>query len=242
VLAIAVISAASIRQDKTAKSADKPSASDGISGSYEGVILGGGMDGVPIKIVLKSNNGKLSGTIETPQGTHQTIRGTYTEGHLELTLDGTDGGTITARAKDGTIVGNWSLRGVTGTLELKAASTIRQDKTSKPADKPSASDEVDGSYEGIVTFTGDDSPIKIVLKSNNGKLSGTMESPQDKLQSTGGTYTDGHLELTFETPNGVVTITAQVKDDKIVGNLSLQGTGGPLKLKRVRVAAPPREL
>ena len=128
-------------------------------------------------------------------------------------------------------------------IAVISAASIRQDKTAKSADKPSASDGISGSYEGVILGGGMDGvPIKIVLKSNNGKLSGTMESPQDKLQSTGGTYTDGHLELTFETPNGVVTITAQVKDDKIVGNLSLQGTGGPLKLKRVRVAAPPREL
>jgi len=229
-LAIAITSAASSRQqDKTTKAADKPSASDPVAGSYEGVAKSEALGDIPIKVDIKNNNGKLSGVIDTPQGAAQITDGTYADGRVTLKFDaGGNEGTVTAQIKEGKIVGNWTLAGQTGTLELKkAAAAAAGPKTSAPAPsagaKPAAKDPLTGEWDGTADVQGMTIPFTLKLAVDGEKVTGESSSAQGTATISKGSWSQEKLAFTLETPNGNIAFTGALKGGKLEGDFDFAG-------------------
>jgi major membrane immunogen (membrane-anchored lipoprotein) len=105
-------------------------------------------------------------------------------------------------------------------------------------DKPAAEDIVSGKYQGAAKSEAlGEIPLTVEIKNEGGKLSGKIESPQGPLTITSGTYQDGRINLKFDVGGTEGTVTAQLKDGKIVGQWALAGQTGTLELKKVELAA-----
>src|ERR671927_530695 len=101
--------------------ADDKAAVD-IAGKYEGTAKSEAFGEIPLTVNLKNDGGKLSGTIETPQGPATITGGSYADGKVTLKFDaGGNEGTVTATINGDKIVGKWELGGASGTLDLKKA-------------------------------------------------------------------------------------------------------------------------
>jgi hypothetical protein len=224
-LAIAMTSAAApSRQDK--KPADKPSTSDPVAGSYEGIAKSEALGDIPIKVDLKNNGGKLSGSIDTPQGAAPITEGTYADGKVSLKFDaGGNEGTVTAQVKDDKIVGNWSLAGQTGTLELKRAGAMAA-APAKPAPSPAKSagkDPLSGDWDCSADAQGMTFPFTMKLVVDGEKVTGESSSAQGTATISKGSWAAEKLNLTLDTPNGNITMTAVLKDGKLSGDFDFAG-------------------
>src|SRR5262249_9772748 len=120
VLSIALlISSAAFATTRNYRATDEKAAAD-ISGKYEGVAKSESFGDIPLTVNLKHAGGKLSGTIEPPQGPASITDGSYADGKVTLKFDaGGNEGTVTATLNGDKIVGKWELGGANGTLELK---------------------------------------------------------------------------------------------------------------------------
>ena len=95
------------------------------SGKYEGTSKNAVLGDVALTGELTNENGKLTGKIETRNGTLTITEGSFKEGQISMKFrDGGLEGTAKARLKDGKIVGEWTLAGQLGTFELKRVGAI----------------------------------------------------------------------------------------------------------------------
>jgi hypothetical protein len=223
-LAIALAAAASPKQEK--KPADK---SDPVAGQYEGVAKSEALGDIPIKVDIKNNNGKLSGSIDTPQGAAAITDGTYADGKVNLKFDaGGNEGTVTAQMKDDKIVGNWTLAGQTGTLELKraaAVATVPKPATPAPAGggKSAAKDPLTGEWDGTADVQGMTVPFTLKLAVDGQKVTGESSSAQGTATISKGTWVAEKLAFTLETPNGNISFTGGLKAGKLEGDFDFAG-------------------
>ena len=153
--------------------------SDPVSGKYEGVAKSDAMGDLPITVNLKNTNGKLSGSIETGQGSAAITDGSYADGKLKLKFDagGTEG-TVDAEFKDGVIKGKWELGGMGGPLELKKAGAGAPAATPSAPAAGGAAMMVGGEWAGSADVMGQAMPFTLKLKQEGDKLTGTSESEQ----------------------------------------------------------------
>ena len=107
------------RAQKTIDS-DQSAPRDGISGRYEGLVKGASVGDLYITMQIKNDNGNITGTIVAAGSTLQITSGSYAENRLTVKFQ-VAGNDIVIRAlyRDGKLVGNYTLGGETGTVELK---------------------------------------------------------------------------------------------------------------------------
>ncbi len=115
---------------------------DTLSGKYEGVAKSDQMGEIPLTVQIKNDNGKLTGSIETPQGPAAITGGTFDGGKIVMKFDaGGNEGTVTAMLDGDKISGKWELGGQGGGLELKRAAMVaeRSGKLSRRGRAPGSS-------------------------------------------------------------------------------------------------------
>jgi hypothetical protein len=222
VLLLAVAATAAIYQDKPAKA----------TGKYEGVAKSESLGEVPLKVDIKDEGGKLSGTIETPNGPSSITGGTYADGKVTLKFDaGGNEGTVTAMLVGDKITGTWELAGMNGTLELKLAGAAAAPASSvsngasgaAPAAPAAAGDPVSGEWDGTADAQGTSIPFTLKLKLEGDQVTGSSESAQGSVPLSKGTYSAGKLSFALETGQGAITLTGMLKDGKIVGDFDFAG-------------------
>jgi opacity protein-like surface antigen len=217
VIASSAISAAAYVQDKV------------ISGKYKGIAKSEAMGDLPITVDLKkAADGKLSGAIETAQGSAPITGGTIDEGTgaVKLTFDagGTEG-TVVATFKDGVITGKWDLGGMGGPLELKkegGASAPAAGSTPPPtAGGGSAGAAFGGDFECTADVMGQAMPF--TLKQEGDKITGESSSDQGTTPLANGKVAAGKLTFSLETPQGAIGFTSEMKEGKLVGKYDFAG-------------------
>src|SRR5262249_46023229 len=173
-----------------------------------------------ITVNLKNTNGKLSGTIETGQGSAAITDGTYADGKLKLKFDagGTEG-TVEAEYKDGVIKGKWELGGMGGPLEIKKAGDSTPAATPAPA-APAAGGAVmmvAGDWDGTADVMGQAMPFTLKLKQEGDKITGTSESDQGSVALSNGKVAGDKISFEIESPQGKIVLTGNVgKDGKTI--------------------------
>jgi hypothetical protein len=215
-----VASAATSNTRQTAQTASP------VVGKYEGVAKGQAVGEIAITVELKEVGGKLSGSIDTPQGALPITSANFADGKLTLKFDaGGNEGTVTAQIAGDKIVGNWEMGGETGTIELKRVVAATTAPSPAPAASPAAAaaDPVTGDWDGSADVQGTEFPFTLKLKLEGGNVSGTTESAQGSMALSGGKFAGDKLSFTLETPQGVITFTATVKEGKADGEYDFAG-------------------
>jgi hypothetical protein len=225
-----LVTFASVASARTfSNESNQASATDNLSGKYEGVAKSDQLGDIPLTVEIKNDNGKLSGTINTPQGPAAITSGTYADGKVTMKFDaGGNEGTVTATVAGDKITGKWELAGQGGPLELKRAGMVA---AAAPASAPSggsaaapaAGDVVSGDWEASADAQGTAIPFTLKLKLEGDKVTGTSDSAQGSSALSKGTYTAGKLSFTLDTPNGAIGMTGMIKDGKIVGDFDFAG-------------------
>ena len=218
-LAMAIAAAASpILQDKKA---------DPVAGQYEGIAKSEALGDIPIKVDIKNDNGKITGSIDTPQGAAPITSGTYADGKVNLKFDaGGNEGTVTAQLKEDKIVGTWTLAGQNGTLELKrAAMTAPKPAAPAPAGggKSAAKDPLTGEWDGTAEVQGMTVPFTLKLAVDGEKVTGESSSAQGTAAISKGSWAQEKLAFTLETPNGNISFTGGLKAGKLEGDFDFAG-------------------
>ena len=224
----AVASAASFNNSTNQPGQNK----DTLSGKYEGVAKSDQLGEIPIKVEIKNDGGKLSGTLEAPQGP-TALTGTFDNGKIVLNFDaGGNAGTVTAMLDGDKITGKWELAGVGGgPLELKRAAMTaaapaagaKPAAPATPAPAPVAGDPLTGEWDAAADANGTQFPFTLKLKLEGDKVTGSSDSSQGTAAITKGTWVGNKLSFTLDTANGVIGFTATLKDGKIVGDFDFAG-------------------
>lgn len=208
---------------------NQATATDNLSGKYEGVAKSDQLGDIPLTVEIKNDNGKLSGKIDTPQGPAAITSGTYADGKVTMKFDaGGNEGTVTATVAGDKITGKWELAGQGGPLELKragaaAAAAPASAPSGDTAAAPGAGDVVSGDWDASADAQGTAIPFTLKLKLEGDKVTGTSDSAQGSAPLSKGTYSAGKLSFTLDTPNGAIGMTGMVKDGKIVGEFDFAG-------------------
>ena len=211
---------------------NQATATDNLSGKYEGVAKSDQLGDIPLTVEIKNDNGKLSGKIETPQGPAAITSGTYADGKVVMKFDaGGNEGTVTATLAGDKLTGKWELGGQGGPLELKRAGAAMAGPapTAPPTAPPSAGsapaagDPVSGEWDAAADAQGTSIPFTLKLKLEGDKVTGTSDSAQGSAPLSKGTYTAGKLSFSLDTPNGAIGMTGTIKDGKIVGDFDFAG-------------------
>jgi hypothetical protein len=204
---------------------------DTLSGKYEGVAKSDQMGEIPLTVEIKNDNGKLSGKIETPQGPAAITGGTFESGKIVMKFDaGGNEGTVTAMLDGDKISGKWELGGQGGGLELKravmAASAPASSVASEPkaaAASPVSADPISGEWDAAADANGTSIPFTLKLKLDGDKVTGSSDSAQGSAELSKGTWTANKLSFSLETGQGVIGMTAVIKDGKLVGDFDFAG-------------------
>ncbi|HYP25591.1 MAG TPA: hypothetical protein VE262_02640 [Blastocatellia bacterium] len=197
-------------------------AADPVSGKYEGVAKSPDVGELPLTAEIKNDNGKLSGKIETPQGPITITSGTYADGAVSMKADlGGNELTLTARFKDGKIMGEWELGGQKGTFELTRKDAVAAAPATPSAAPAAAGDPITGVWDGTADVQGTSLPITLRLKLEGEKVTGETESPQGKVAISKGTYAANKLTINLETEMGPIVLTGMLKDGKLSGDLDV---------------------
>ncbi len=205
-----------------------PLGNDPVTGKYEGVAKSPAIGDIPITVNLKNEGGKLSGSIDTPNGPAAITSGSFADGKLTMKLDA--GGAeinINAKLEGDKIVGEWELAGQTGTLELKRVGGGAPATTSTPP--AAAGDPVSGEWEAEADAGGQTIPFTLKLKLEGDKVTGSSESPQGSAALSNGSWKDGKLTFSLDTPNGAITMTGKIDAGKIDGDFEVSGFQGKWK-------------
>src|SRR5689334_3922844 len=222
-LAIALlISSAAFAAPFNRRALDDKAASD-ISGKYEGVAKSEAFGEIPLTVNLKNTGGKLSGTIETPQGPANITDGSYADGKVTIKFDaGGNEGIVTATLNGDRIVGKWELGGAGGTLDLKKAGSTAS--TPAPSAAPAAGgDPISGDWDGSADAGGMTIPFTLKLKLEGNKVTGTSTSDQGSATISNGKWDGSKLSFSLDTPQGSITMSGIVKDGKITGDFDFSG-------------------
>lgn len=214
---LALMSLSAWAQDK--------SKSDPVSGSYKGSAKSDAFGELPLTAQIKNNSGKLSGTVGTPQGDAEITDGTYADGKITLKFDaGGNEGTVSAQIKDGKIVGEWTLAGASGTLELMKADDSSAGSGSSPAPAASsAGDPLTGEWDGTAEAAGNEVAFTLKLKVDGTAVTGESTSAMGTATISKGSWMDNKLSMTLDTPNGALTFTATIVDGKLSGDFDFAG-------------------
>ena len=195
---------------------------DEVSGKYEGVAKSAALGEIPLTVEVKNDNGKLSGKLDTPQGTIMITDGSYKDGKVSLKFDaGGNEGTVNAKMKEGKIVGEWTLAGQTGTLELKkaGAGTMAGPPSTPTPAASNAKDPISGEWAATADVQGMSIPFTLKLKLEGDKVTGESTSEQGTAAISKGTFASDKLSILLDTPNGALKLDAMLKEGKLVGDL-----------------------
>lgn len=231
-IALLMLSSAAWAQDKADS---KPASADSLSGRYKGKGNSDATGEFDLSVDVKIANGKVTGTISSPQGDAAITDGTYADGKITLKFDAAGNeGNVTAEYADGKITGTWTLAGINGTLNLsRAAAEAATPATTMSGPAPSSG----GGGGSAAIFTGDwdatasvggmDYPFSLKLVVDGDKITGSTTNQMGTVDIKTGSFSAGKITLSIETPQFNFTLTGTIKDGKLVGEITsdqFQGT------------------
>jgi hypothetical protein len=189
-------------------------AADLFAGTYKGVVkvTGGNFD---LRIEIKSENGKLYGSVVTPQGEQTFTSSELTDGKLKIKLGPASSPEIIAlQLHDDKLVGEWKAGKETRALELERVPAIKS---------PPAADLLSGVWDAAADAQGQAFPFTLTLKVDGDKVTGSSSSELGNSTISSGTFKDGKLALVLESANGQTALVGTMVDGKLVGDYDYNG-------------------
>jgi hypothetical protein len=207
VVSLAILLTASVagRAQSNNATPQKPPAS--LAGKYEGTAKSPQGE-VAVKLELIDDGGKFSGRVTTPREVHPILKGTLADGTLALELEskGTPA-KLTLKEKDGGLIGELSVDGQTGPVELHRVKV----------------DDISGEWDGAADAEGRAFPFTLSLKVEGEKVTGSSSSELGTSSISSGIWKDGKLAIVLESGNGQIGLVATLQDGKLVGDYDFAG-------------------
>ena len=184
---------------------------DTLSGKYEGVAKSASGE-APVTLELKREGTKITGRAVLGQTVAEISEGTFADGTLTLKFVGKEG-SLTAKVDGDKITGDWVNDARKGTVDLKKV---------VPA-AAAAPVNLSGEWEAVADANGEPFPFNLILKIEGEKVTGSSSSQLGESVISSGTWKGGQLNLSIESPNGVIAMTAAVIDGKLAGVFDYAG-------------------
>ncbi len=203
-------------------------AQDKFTGKYKGVAKSDAMGDLPIEVNLKNTGGKLSGSIDTAQGSATITGGMIKDdGSFTMTFDagGTEG-KVEGTIKDGVVSGKWDLGGVGGALSAKmdgAAGSAPSTPAATPAPAAGGAVAMSGDWAGEADVMGQAMPFTLKLTQEGSTLKGTSESEQGSVAISNGKVEGNKISFTIDSPQGAIVLTGVVVGGEIKGEYDFAG-------------------
>lgn len=199
-------------QQKPVETPTPAAAPKDASGKYEGPAKTAGVPDVQLTLELKSEAGKLSGRLITPQGPVEISEGSLTDGKLVIRLGaaGKDG-MIAGRLQDEKVSGDWVPTGAPKrTVELKKV--VATDAAAYLTGEWSALADTQGGF-----------PFTLVLKVEGEKVTGSSSSQLGESSISNGSWKDGKLVFILDSANGPIAMSGTLVDGKLAGEFDYAG-------------------
>src|SRR5262249_52168719 len=210
-----------------------------------------------IRVTLKQDGEKLSGTFRSPQGELPFEGGTLTGNEVKfafsvpfqgapllITLTGkVEGSNVAGKADFGGFAeGEWTAKRVDASASATAptaAASSAAAATSAAAAPATSSTGLSGKWEIVFKTQMGDVPASGDLTESAGKITGTIATPQAGTLEVTGTFDGNAVKLTFtaRTPNGdiPITLSGDLSGDSMSGKADFGGMGnGEWTAKRAK--------
>lgn len=102
--------------------------------------------------------------------------------------------------------------------------------------KPPTADQFAGNYKGAAKSPDGDVALTLEIKSDKGKISGRLITPQGEQPFTSGEVVDGKLTIKLGAGSGAGQLALQLRDDKAVGEWKAGGPARPVEFKKFPLA------
>jgi len=107
------------------------------------------------------------------------------------------------------------------------------------ATKPPNADQFAGNYKGAARDSAGTIMLTVEIKSENGKISGRLITPQKEQPFTSSELADGKLTVRTGSGDSATTLVLQPRDNKLVGEWKADGKTRQVELERVPLENKP---
>ena len=107
------------------------------------------------------------------------------------------------------------------------------------ATKPPTADQFAGNYKGAAKDSAGAIMLTVEIKSESGKISGRLITPQKEQPFTSGELADGKLTVRIGSGDSATTLVLQSRDNKLVGEWKADGKTRQVELERVPAEKQP---
>jgi hypothetical protein len=206
-------------------SAPQPATADQFAGSYKGSAKSPDGD-LALTLEIKSEKGKISGRLVTPQGEQPFTAGDIVGGKLTIKLgSGAGAGVLALQLRDGKAVGDWKADGRTRAVEFQTVlpATVVSVAEVKNSPEPSAAELLSGEWDAAADAQGQAFPFTLTLKVEGEKVTGGSSSSLGNSSISTGSWKDGKLAIVLDAANGPIALIATMTDGKLVGDYDFAG-------------------
>lgn len=203
----------------------QPATADQFGGNYKGSAKSPDGD-IALTLEIKSEKGKISGRLITPQGEQPFTSSDLVDGKLTIKLgSGAGAGSLALQLRDGKAVGDWTADGQTRAVEFQTAPAATDAPVAevKKSPEPSPADVLTGEWDASADAQGQAFPFTLTLKVEGEKVTGTSSSTLGNSTISTGSWKDGKLAIVLDAANGPIALIATMTDGKLVGDYDFAG-------------------
>lgn len=224
-LSLCILSIVGLGSVALAQNTDKPASGDPLSGKYEGMMKS--PSGVDTRLTLELTNdkGKVTGRLVTPAGAPAVMEGSFTDGKLALkTGSGQTAGSLNATLQGDKLSGEWIEGQQKRTVEFKRLPADTSSTSASAAKGATVAPvSLEGQWDGMADTQGQGFPFLLTLKLDGEKVSGESSSSLGVGAISSGTFKDGKLAFTIDSPSGAIVMSAVLKDGELAGDFDYAG-------------------
>jgi hypothetical protein len=205
--------------------APQPATADQFAGNYKGSAKSPDGD-IVLTLEIKSEKGKISGRLITPQGEQPFTSGDIVGGKLTIKLgSGADAGLLALQLRDGKAVGDWKGSGRTRAVEFQTVLVAADPSVAvvKKSPEPSAAELLSGEWDAAADAQGQAFPFTLTLKVEGENVTGSSSSQLGNSTISTGSWKDGKLAVILDSANGQIALIATMVDGKLVGDYDFAG-------------------
>ena len=203
----------------------QPATGDQFGGNYKGSAKSPDGD-IALTLDIKSEHGKISGRLITPQGEQPFTSGDIVDGKLTIKLGSGSGASVLAlQLRDGKPVGDWKAGGRTRAVEFQRVIVATDGPVVevKKSPEPSGAELLSGEWDAAADAQGSAFPFTLTLKVEGDNVTGSSSSQLGTSTISTGTWKDGKLAIVLDSANGQIALIATVVDGKLVGDYDFAG-------------------
>lgn len=203
----------------------KTPTADQFVGSYKGSAKSPEGD-ITLTMEIKSDKGKISGRLVTPQGGQSFTSGDMADGKLRLKFgSAANAGVLALQLRDDKVVGEWKTGSKSRAVEFQRMPAVVVPPVAevKPPPPTAVPDLLSGEWDAAADAQGQAVPFTLTLKLEGEKVTGGSTSQLGDSTISSGSWKDGKLAVVLEAGNGQISLVATMIDGKLAGDFDYNG-------------------